>query len=139
MAFGVLLRRHNKLYNMPMRRLGKHLMLLALFRRNRLLPGPPSATRSPDKRETSGFSVVSAVLRTRGLYNINTDDGLPIALHIVKRGRVYPYVRRVAPDLASAFRFSRAPRLPRSSDRAAAYLAAARAHAEIEIQFVKLR
>jgi hypothetical protein len=78
-------------------------------------------------------------LRTCGLHNVNTDDGLPLALHIVKRGRVYPYVRRVAPDLASAFHFSRAPRSLRASDQAAAYLAAARAHAEIETQFAKLR
>jgi hypothetical protein len=39
MTVGVLL----QLHNMPIRRLDKYLMLLALFRCNCLLPGPPGA------------------------------------------------------------------------------------------------
>jgi hypothetical protein len=51
MTVGVLL----QLHNMPIRRLDKYLMLLALFRCNCLLPGPPGAAARRGVRSRAGI------------------------------------------------------------------------------------
>ena len=50
------------------------------------------------------------------------------------RGRIYYCVRRVPDDLADVFPFARIQRSLRTSNRAAAYAAAAHVHAEYEKQ-----
>jgi hypothetical protein len=67
------------------------------------------------------------------------DDELPFASHIVKRGDVYWRVRRAPQDVADVFSTRRVQRSLRTKDRAPAYAAGARVHAEIEAQFAPVR
>jgi hypothetical protein len=64
------------------------------------------------------------------------DDALPLASHIVERGRTYQHVRCVpwrAPQVARVQRPLQTP------DRATAYGAAAHVHSEAETQFAAAR
>jgi hypothetical protein len=67
------------------------------------------------------------------------DDKMAFASHIVKRGEIYWYVRRVPKDIADAFPLRRVQRSLRTNDRATAYAVGARVHAEIEAQFAAAR
>ena len=69
----------------------------------------------------------------------NMDDEMPFASHIVKRGRMYQYVRRVPEDIADRFPYSRIQRSLRTPEKARAFEAAARVHAEVEQQFAHAR
>ena len=60
------------------------------------------------------------------------DDDLPFACYVVRRGRVYQYVRRIPLDLADAIPYSRIQRSLRTPDRATAFHAGAHVHAEVE-------
>ena len=62
-------------------------------------------------------------LQSRGSRNIlqNMDDEMPFASHIVRRGRIYQYIRRVPEDLADGFPYSSVQRSLRTPDRALAY------------------
>lgn len=64
---------------------------------------------------------------------------MPFASHIVKRGRMYQYVRRVPEDIADRFPYSRIQRSLRTPEKARAFEAAARVHAEVEQQFAHAR
>ena len=85
--------------------------------------------------------LVHQSLPWRGLHNTlhNMDDEMPFASHVIRRGRIYQYVRRIPEDIAAGYPFSRIQRSLRTSDRVRAYEAAAGVHAEIEKQFAAAR
>jgi hypothetical protein len=67
------------------------------------------------------------------------DDEMAFASHLVKRGEIHWYVRRIPKDIADSFPLRRVQRSLRTRDRATAYAAGARVHAEIEAQFAAAR
>ena len=69
----------------------------------------------------------------------NMDDELPFAAHIVRRGPVYQYVRRIPDDVRDASPLSRIQRSLRTREKAHAFSAAASVHAEVERQFAAAR
>jgi len=64
---------------------------------------------------------------------------MPFASHVIRRGRIYQYVRRVPSAIADIYPFPRIQRSLRTPDRATAQVAAAGVHSEIEKQFAAAR
>ena len=66
-------------------------------------------------------------------------DEVAFSSHVIKRGEIYQYVRRIPEDVAHAFPIVRIQRSLKTRDKSKAYAAAAEVHQEVERRIAEAR